>query len=76
MRHDIYEGVLFYIMKGIKPNYAELGNPRLGAALVSIDPQTGYIKAMVGGQDYSKSQYNIATSSNRQMGSSFKMYTH
>ncbi|EZY19021.1 hypothetical protein V097_02546 [Staphylococcus aureus GD2010-168] len=25
MRHDIYEGVLFYIMKGIKPNYAELG---------------------------------------------------
>lgn len=54
---------------------AELGNPRLGAALVSIDPQTGYIKAMVGGQDYSKSQYNIATSSNRQMGSSFKMYT-
>ena len=25
---------------------AELGNPRLGAALVSIDPQTGYIKAI------------------------------
>ncbi|MFS4937851.1 hypothetical protein SON70_00130 [Staphylococcus aureus] len=25
MRHDIYEGVLFYITKGIKPNYAELG---------------------------------------------------
>ena len=25
MRLDIYEGVLFYIMKGIKPNYAELG---------------------------------------------------
>ncbi|HHB0253319.1 TPA: hypothetical protein ACONBO_000990 [Staphylococcus aureus] len=25
MRHDIYEGVLFYITKGIKPNYAEFG---------------------------------------------------
>ncbi|WP_252456493.1 hypothetical protein [Macrococcoides canis] len=25
MRHDIYEGVIFYIMKGIKPNYAEFG---------------------------------------------------
>lgn len=24
MRHDIYEGVSFYIVKGIKPNYAEL----------------------------------------------------
>ncbi len=29
---------------------------------------------MVGGQDL-KSQYDIATSSNRQMGSGFKMYT-
>ncbi|HEC2207501.1 TPA: hypothetical protein R1936_001557 [Staphylococcus delphini] len=25
MRHDIYEGVSFYIVKGIKPNDAELG---------------------------------------------------
>lgn len=24
LRHDIYEGVSFYIMKDIKPNYAEL----------------------------------------------------
>ena len=53
----------------------ELGNPRLGAALVSIDPSNGYIKAMVGGQDYNKSQYNLATTTYRQMGSSFKMYT-
>lgn len=53
----------------------ELGNSRLGAALVSIDPSNGYIKAMVGGQDYNKSQYNLATTTYRQMGSSFKMYT-
>ncbi|HDA3196006.1 TPA: IS21 family transposase, partial [Staphylococcus aureus] len=34
MRHDIYEGVLFYIMKGIKPNYAELGRQ------YNCDPRT------------------------------------
>ncbi|WP_262997370.1 IS21 family transposase [Macrococcus capreoli] len=34
MRHDIYEGVLFYIMKGIKPNYAELGRQ------FNCDPRT------------------------------------
>ena len=53
----------------------DIGNDQLGAALVSIDPDTGYIVAMVGGQDYSTSQYNLATSTNRQMGSSFKMFT-
>ncbi len=41
------------------------------AALVSIEPQTGYIKAMVGGADYSKNQYNIVIG-RRQPGSSFK----
>ncbi|MCE4958084.1 IS21 family transposase [Macrococcoides caseolyticum] len=34
MRHDIYEGVIFYIMKGIKPNYAELGRQ------YNCDPRT------------------------------------
>ena len=28
------------------------------AALVSIDPRTGYIKAMVGGRDYKTNQFN------------------
>ncbi len=55
---DLQKKTLMRLLQGI----AELGNPRLGAKLVSIDPQTGYIKAMVGGQDYPKSQYNIATS--------------
>ncbi len=56
------------------PQIAELGN-RLGAALVSIDPQTGYIKAMVGGRTTHKKKSITLPSSNRQMGSSFKMYT-
>ena len=40
-------------------------------ALVCLDPQTGAIKAMVGGIDYKKTQTNYATHG-RQPGSSFK----
>jgi len=46
--------------------------PDLQAALVSIDPRTGYIKAMVGGRNYGESQFNRAVMGKRQPGSSFK----
>lgn len=42
------------------------------AALVSIDPRTGYIKAMVGGRDYRTNQFNRVFATTRQPGSSFK----
>ena len=46
------------------------------AGLVSIDPQTGYVRAMVGGYDYFGTheyrQSNLALGSGRQTGSSFK----
>ena len=44
------------------------------AALVSIDPRSGYIKAMVGGEDYSVNKFNLATQGRRQPGSSFKTF--
>lgn len=46
------------------------------AALVAIDPRTGYIKAMVGGRDYAKNQYNRVFASTRQPGSSFKPFLY
>ena len=54
---------------------SEIGNERLDAALVAVDPDTGYIKAMVGGRDYQESQFNLATQARRQPGSSFKLFT-
>ncbi len=42
------------------------------AALVAIDPRTGDILAMVGGRDYSTSQFNRASDALRQPGSAFK----
>jgi len=44
------------------------------AALVSLDPKTGAIVAMVGGRDFSKWQYNVAVQGHRQSGSAFKPF--
>jgi 1A family penicillin-binding protein len=43
-------------------------------ALVSIDPRTGYVKALVGGTNYVKTKFNLATQGYRQPGSSFKTF--
>ncbi|MGL5877958.1 MAG: transglycosylase domain-containing protein, partial [Xenococcaceae cyanobacterium] len=43
-------------------------------ALVSVDPRTHYVKALVGGVDYKQSQFNRATQAQRQPGSSFKPF--
>ncbi|TAF50360.1 MAG: penicillin-binding protein 1A, partial [Oscillatoriales cyanobacterium] len=42
------------------------------AALISIDPRSGEIRAMVGGLDFKKNQFNFATQAKRQPGSTFK----
>lgn len=48
------------------------GTEELQTALLSIDPRTGHVKAMVGGRNYRVSQYNHALTATRQPGSSFK----
>ncbi len=45
-------------------------------ALVAVDPRTHFVKAMVGGVDYSKSQYNRAVQALRQPGSAFKPFVY
>jgi penicillin-binding protein 1A len=45
-------------------------------SLMAIDNSTGDILAMVGGRDYALSQFNRATQSERQTGSSFKPYVY
>ena len=46
--------------------------PLVQGALLCLDPKTGYVRAMVGGRDFSESQFNRAISSRRQPGSAFK----
>ena len=50
--------------------------PGWTGSLVSMDPQTGFVKAMVAGPGFESSQYNIATSyPGRQSGSTWKVIT-
>src|SRR6516225_2331725 len=51
-------------------------NQRLEECLVSLEPQSGKIRAMVGGRDYRQSQFNRVTQSKRQPGSAFKPFTY
>ncbi|MDK9718833.1 MAG: PBP1A family penicillin-binding protein [Trichlorobacter sp.] len=46
--------------------------PEVQGALVSIDPRTGGVKAMIGGYDFRKSQFNRAVQAKRNAGSAFK----
>lgn len=48
----------------------------LEGAIVVIKPQTGEIRAMVGGRDYQKSQFNRVFQARRQPGSTFKPFTY
>ncbi|MEG2850283.1 MAG: PBP1A family penicillin-binding protein, partial [Raoultibacter sp.] len=47
----------------------------LEVALTAVDPETGYIKALVGGSDYYENKFNLATQGLRQPGSAFKTFT-
>jgi penicillin-binding protein 1A len=48
----------------------------LQAALIAIDPDTGAVRAMVGGRDFRASNFNRATRARRQPGSAFKPFVY
>ncbi|MCW3010998.1 MAG: glycosyl transferase, partial [Solirubrobacterales bacterium] len=55
----------------IRKNLSAPGSP--SAALASIDPKTGYIKAMASSSNYGDSKFNLAAQGRRQPGSTFKV---
>ena len=50
--------------------------PQVESALISIDPETGAIRALVGGFDFNRNKFNHATQAWRQPGSSFKPFIY
>jgi len=50
--------------------------PEVQGALISLDPNTGAINAMVGGFDFKISQFNHAIQAERQPGSAFKPFIY
>ncbi len=55
----------------IRKNLAAPDSP--SSALASIDPNTGYIKAMASSSNYGDSKFNLAAQGRRQPGSTFKV---
>ena len=54
----------------------ELSDGPLQAALVAVENKSGAVRAMLGGKDYSHSQFNRSVSNNRMPGSSFKPFVY
>lgn len=50
--------------------------PEVEAAFVSLDPNTGAIRSLVGGFDFNRNKYNHVTQAWRQPGSSFKPFIY
>jgi penicillin-binding protein 1B len=67
-------------LKKLEENYRSLRrkneDDHLEGALIVIRPQTGEIKAMVGGRSYQVSQFNRAFQAKRQPGSVFKPFVY
>ena len=66
-------------VNSVKASYASLRRRRARVdqiALVAVDPRTHFVKAMVGGVDFRKSQFNRAVQALRQPGSSFKPFVY
>jgi penicillin-binding protein 1A len=68
--------ILVRILKKVEPPFAwEVSleqTPEVQGALFCMVPETGEVKAMVGGRDFEVSQFDRATQSRRQPGSAFK----
>jgi penicillin-binding protein 1A len=63
-------------LKALESRSATAGPDRPEGAILTIDPATGYIKAMVGGYDFFRSEFNRAVQARRQPGSAFKPFVY
>jgi len=50
--------------------------PEVQAALVAMEPETGFVRAMVGGSDFRLGEFNHAMNARRQPGSAFKPFVY
>ncbi len=63
-------------LKAIESRRGASGGGRPEGAVLTIEPQTGYIRAMVGGYDFFRSEFNRAVQARRQPGSAFKPFVY
>jgi penicillin-binding protein 1A len=72
----IRPGAIVRLMKNDDDSWVITQLPQVEGAFVSIVPQDGAIRALVGGFDYNKNKFNHVTQAWRQPGSSFKPFIY
>ncbi|SOE80314.1 penicillin-binding protein 1A [Caballeronia arationis] len=72
----IRPGAIVRLMKSDDGNWIITQLPQVEGALVSVVPQDGAIRALVGGFDFNKNKFNHVTQAWRQPGSSFKPFVY
>jgi len=72
---QVRRGSLIRVVKTAK-GWAITQPPEVEAGFVSLDPNTGAIRALVGGFDFNRNKYNHVTQAWRQPGSSFKPFIY
>jgi len=65
-------GAIIRVQQDDKSNWRITQMPEVEAAFLAAEPQSGAIRALVGGFDFSRNKFNHATQAWRQPGSSFK----
>ncbi|MFK4447773.1 penicillin-binding protein 1A [Caballeronia udeis] len=72
----IRPGAIVRLMKNDDDNWVITQLPQVEGAFVSIVPQDGAIRSLVGGFDFNKNKFNHVTQAWRQPGSSFKPFIY
>jgi penicillin-binding protein 1A len=74
--HPIRPGAIVRLAKGDAGTWSIVQLPQVEGAFISIVPQDGAIRALVGGFDFGKNKFNHVTQAWRQPGSSFKPFIY
>jgi len=73
LRGVVAPGDVVLVRKGDEAGEWQLEQePKLQGAMISTDPNSGYVVAMIGGYDFEKSEFNRAFQACRQPGSAYK----
>ena len=72
----IRRGSVIRVQKDEKGRWQVAQLPAVEASLVSVDPRDGAMRALVGGFDFNRNQFNHAVQALRQAGSSFKPFVY
>lgn len=72
----VRRGAIIRVQKDEKDRWQITQLPEVEASFVAMDPRDGAIRALVGGFDFYRNQYNHVTQALRQPGSSFKPFIY